>query len=56
MLVIPIGLITTVPAEVLMGIFDWKWIGASLGFAISLFIISRKIFLLGLRSYSSASN
>lgn len=56
MLVIPIGLITTVPAEVLMGVFDWKWIVTSLGLAISLFVISRKVFLLGLKGYSSASS
>lgn len=56
MLVIPVGLITTIPAEVLMGIFDWKWIVTSLILAISLFIISRKVFLLGLRSYSGASS
>ncbi|MFC1780349.1 ABC transporter permease [Patescibacteria group bacterium] len=56
MLVIPAGLLITVPAEVLLGIYDWKWIVTSLVLAATLFTISRKVFLNGLKHYSSASS
>jgi ABC-2 type transport system permease protein len=56
MIIIPAGLLITVPAEVLTGTYDWKWIATSLILAILLFVISRKAFLNGIKHYSSASS
>lgn len=52
----PIALISSVPAEVLFGRYDWPWIIASPIVAITLFFISRKIFYNALKDYSSASS
>jgi ABC-2 type transport system permease protein len=55
-LLLPIALISSVPAEVLFGRFDWPWIVGSITAALTLFVISRKVFQKGLRGYTSASS
>lgn len=53
---IPLAIISSVPAEVLFGRFDWAWILGSLVSAVTLFVISRRVFYSSLRHYSSASS
>ncbi len=53
---LPPALISSVPAEVLFGRFDWPWILGSVFVAITSLIISRKIFQNALKHYSSASS
>jgi ABC-2 type transport system permease protein len=54
--VIPVGLITTVPAQALSGdMSEWLFIGAIL-FAVVLFSIGTAVFRIGLRRYASASS
>lgn len=55
-MLIPIALISSVPAETLFGRFDWLWIAGSIVSAVVLFVVSRKIFIASLRNYSSASS
>lgn len=52
----PIAIISSVPAEVLMGRFDWPWIVASVLTALAAFLISTRIFHSAVRNYSSASS
>ncbi len=54
--VVPVGLITTVPAEALTGALNPWMLAASLGLAIVLMAAGSKLFLKGLRRYSSASS
>jgi ABC-2 type transport system permease protein len=54
--VIPVGLITTVPAQVLSGDLSvWHLMGAVL-FAVALFLVGTAVFRIGLRRYASASS
>ena len=54
--IIPVGLITTVPAQVLSGDLSvWLLTGAVL-FSVVLFLVGTAIFRIGLRRYSSASS
>lgn len=53
---LPIALISSVPAEVLFGRYEWGWITGSIITAIALLIISRKVFMFALEQYSSASS
>lgn len=55
-MVFPIALISSVPAEVLFGRYDWPWIISSIVLSFSLFIFSRWVFYQSLKSYSSASS
>lgn len=55
-MVFPIALISSVPAEVLFGRYDWPWIIASLVLSLFLFWLSQKVFYSSLRHYSSASS
>jgi ABC-2 type transport system permease protein len=55
-LVFPIALISSVPAEVLFGRYDWPWITSSFVFSLFLFWLSKKVFYSSLRHYSSASS
>lgn len=55
-LLIPVALITSVPAEVFMGKFDWPWIIGSLVSGVGLFAFSRYVFMSGIKRYSSASS
>ena len=56
MFIFPVGLVTTVPARILLGFYDLKLMFAGIVVTILLFIISRKLFLFGLSRYSSASS
>ncbi len=56
MFVIPLGLISSVPARVLAGVIVPEQIFVSIVMSISLFYISRKVFLSNIRGYSSASS
>jgi len=53
---LPIGIITTIPAQIIMGLFNWNWILLIFPFAIIMLFISRKVFQYGLNRYSSASS
>jgi ABC-2 type transport system permease protein len=54
--VIPVGLITTVPAQVLSGdLSEWLFTSAIL-FALVLFSVGTAVFRIGLRRYASASS
>lgn len=55
-LLVPAAVISSVPAEVLFGRYDWPWIIGSIISAIILFIFSRWVFYQNLKSYSSASS
>ena len=54
--VVPVGLITTVPAEALTGSLNTGMLIASFGFALVLLIIGSLLFRKGLRRYASASS
>ncbi|MBI4099841.1 ABC-2 family transporter protein [Candidatus Microgenomates bacterium] len=53
---LPVALISSVPAEVLFGKLDWPWILGSISLAASSLIVSRSIFQKSLRFYTSASS
>ena len=52
----PIAIISSVPAEVLMGKWDTTWIIGSLVLSITTFLVSYQVFMTALRHYSSASS
>ena len=54
--VVPVGLITTVPAEALTGSLNAGMLAASLGFAVVMLVIGSLLFHKGLRRYASASS
>jgi ABC-2 type transport system permease protein len=54
--VVPVGLITTVPAEALTGVQSAGMLAASLGFATVMLGIGSLLFRKGLRRYASASS
>lgn len=54
--VIPVGIMMTVPAKVLMGIFDWKMLIFAFTFSLFAFCFSLYLWRLALRNYSSASS
>jgi ABC-2 type transport system permease protein len=54
--VIPLGLMTTVPARALLGSFDVRMLAASLGEAILLSVIARFVWQRSLARYTSASS
>ena len=54
--VIPVGLIATIPAKVLMGTVGWEILPWLLFSNLLLFVISRKFFHFAIRFYSSASS
>lgn len=53
--VIPVAFATTVPAEALTGRLGWEAIMGAIVLAITLFVLSRKFWQVGLRHYSGAS-
>jgi len=55
-LLIPIAIISSIPAEVLFGRWEWTWIVGSIIAAVGLFFLSRRVFMSSLRHYSSASS
>lgn len=54
--VVPVGMITTVPAEALTGTLNSGMLAASIGLATVLLIAGSVLFRIGLRRYSSASS
>lgn len=54
-LILPLAIIGTIPAEVILGKADWVSVIASTGIVIVLFVVSRGFFFWALRSYNSAS-
>jgi ABC-2 type transport system permease protein len=54
--VVPVGMITTVPAEALTGALDTWMVVASMGFALVMLVIGSILFRMGLRRYASASS
>ena len=54
--VIPLALMTTYPAEALLGRLPWATLGASLLGTVVLATISRQVWLLSIRRYTSASS
>jgi len=55
-LLIPIAIISSVPAEILFGRWEPIWIIGSISSAVVLLILSRLVFMSSLRHYSSASS
>lgn len=53
---IPIAVVSSVPAEVLFGRWDTPWIVGSLTLSGAAFLLGRWVFMLSLRHYSSASS
>lgn len=56
MFIVPIGLISTIPAQVLFGRFDWRYFLIMVVYAVGGFLLSRKAFSNNLKRYSSASS
>lgn len=56
MLLVPVAIISSLPAEILFGRWDWTWIIGSIISAVILFVLSRWVFMSSLRHYSSASS
>lgn len=54
--VIPVGIMMTIPAQVLMGIFTWQIVIISLGIGIGAFLLSIMFWQHALKSYVSASS
>ena len=54
--VIPLALMTTYPAEALLGRLAWATLGASLLGTVVLATISRQVWLMSIRRYTSASS
>lgn len=55
-ILIPLLLITTVPAEVLIGRASWQWLVFQLITTAIFFVIARKFFLFSIKKYSSAGS
>jgi len=53
---VPVAIISSVPAEALMGIFDFPWIISSIALTAILLRLSYRVFYSSLRHYSSASS
>ncbi len=56
MFVIPVGLISTVPAQTLFGQFNPTYFLVAAVYAVTLFVLSRRLFQENLKTYSSASS
>jgi ABC-2 type transport system permease protein len=54
--VLPVSIITNVPARTLLGILEWKFVIYALIVAIWLTIVSQIVWKMGLRRYESASS
>ncbi len=54
--VLPILLVANVPAEAMVRVLDWRWIGGIVVATVVSFYLSRKFFQKALRSYRSASS
>lgn len=54
--VIPVAVMVTIPAKVLMGIFDWLILGYGIAIAITFFLTSFWLWHWALKNYASASS
>ncbi len=54
--IIPVGVMTTVPAQALRGSLSWPMLIGSMLFAMILFVGASALFQRGLRGYASASS
>lgn len=54
--IIPVGLMTTIPAQALSGTLSWRWLLISLGFTLVVLIGASWLFHQGLKKYTSASS
>lgn len=54
--VLPILLVSNVPAEVMVRTLDWRWVGGIVVATVAVMYLSRKFFQKALRSYRSASS
>jgi ABC-2 type transport system permease protein len=52
---IPVGLVTTVPTEALLGRLSWEMVTGMIGLGIGLLVVSRWFWRLGVRHYTGAS-
>jgi ABC-2 type transport system permease protein len=53
---IPVGLVTTVPAEALVGRLSWEVVAGMVGLGIGMLVVSRWFWRLGVRHYTGASS
>ena len=54
--IVPVALLTTVPAEVALGRAEWSGLGLSLAFTLGALLFSRAFWRFALRYYTSASS
>ena len=54
--IIPVGLMTTIPAQALSGTLSWSWLLLTLGFTLVVLLGASWLFRQGLRKYTSASS
>lgn len=52
---VPVGIAITVPAEALVGRLDWRLLAGTIGLAIVMPFIARRVWTTGIKSYSGAS-
>ena len=55
-MIFPLGLITSLPSEILLGKSSWQWSGYLLGFTICIVLFSRWFFIHSIRKYSGVAN
>jgi ABC-type uncharacterized transport system permease subunit len=53
---IPVGLMTTIPAQALSGTLSWEWLLITLGFATVVLLGASWLFRQELEKYTSASS
>ena len=54
--IIPVGLMTTIPAQALSGTLSWGWLLTTLGFTLAVLVGASWLFRQGLKKYTSASS
>jgi ABC-2 type transport system permease protein len=54
--IIPVGLMTTIPAQALSGTLSWGWLLITLGFTLAVLLGASWLFRQGLKKYTSASS
>lgn len=54
--IVPVAFMTTIPAQVMLGNADWRWLLAEAAVAIGLFTFTRFFWRFALRFYTSASS
>lgn len=54
-LLIPVGLVTTLPAEALVGRLSWEMVAGMVGLGVGMLVVSRLFWWMGLMHYTGAS-